>query len=446
MVSALRFSSVALLAAIVVLSTLAPAQAQRLSFIRDTETEQTLRLMTDPILEVAGIAPESVNVFVVNDSSLNAFVAGGQNIFVHTGLIVEARNASELVGVLAHEAGHIAGGHLARGQEALRRAQTTAIVSTLLGVVAAGLAGNADAAIAAQSGGNQIAQRTFLAHTRANEAQADHAALAYLDRLGWSAYGLMTFLETLQGFEIAPVSSQTQYVRTHPLTPTRIDTVRAHLERNPPGEGPLLPPELEERFLMMQAKVTGFLSPRKALGDFRQRDDLPARYGRAIARWRSNNTPGAIADFQDLLASHPNNPFFHEMLAQIYFQDGRLDAARPHYQFAADHLPDEPLVLISLARTKLATDSQEDAVSALDDLHRAEQLQDPSPFLFRLLATAYGRVGDLAFSALYLAEEALARGDRQRAIGQARRALSVLDEGDFGWVRAQDILRSAEAS
>ncbi len=433
--------------ALVVLGLLAaqPAAAQgRMSFIRDAEIESTIRMFAEPIFRAAGVSPRSVDIYIVNNQTLNAFVAGGQNLFIHTGLLTNARNAGELIGVIAHETGHIAGGHIVQGQDALANAQRTALISTLLGIAAAIASGDPRAAGAVTSGGMQLAERNFLSYTRGMESSADQAALTYLERTGLSAEGLLSFMETLEDQELVPTSRQVEYVRTHPLTRDRVDTLRAAVSSSPTTGRPL-PAGWVERFARMQAKLVGFLMPHVALRQYAGDTSVAGRYGRAIAQYRNGDLDGALALMNQLLAEAPNDPYFNELVGQMLLEHGRLDEARTYYQRAVQVLPDEPLILVALAQTRLDSDDPAELQGAIRDLERAVRAPGgDTPLAWRLLATAYGRTGDLGMAALALAEEAMATGDGDLARRQARRALEALPNGSAGWLRAQDIQRAAE--
>ena len=423
-----------------------PAAAQRqLSLIRDAEIESIIRGYAEPLFQVAGVSSQAVTIYLVNDSSVNAFVSGGQNLFVHTGLLLDARNANEVIGVLAHETGHIAGGHIARGQDAIEAAQRTAILTTLLGVAAAIASGDGRAGAAIVSGGMTAAERTFLSYTRGMENAADQAATTYLDRVGMSSLGLLNFFERLEDQELLPASRQVEYVRTHPLTRDRIDFLRAHVAGSRFTDA-AVPQAEEQRFRRMQAKLVGFLHPRIALRRYAADDPDPAvQYGRAIALYRQGEVEGALTTMERLLAAEPDNPYFNEVVGQILLDNGRVTEARQYYERAVQLLPNQPLLLVALAQTKLAGGSPADLDGAIDDLTRAvAQPGRTSPLTWRLLATAYGRAGDIGMSAVALGEEALAQGDYEMAQQQAQRALQIVPRGSAGWLRAQDIRRVAQ--
>ncbi|MBM3571072.1 MAG: M48 family peptidase, partial [Alphaproteobacteria bacterium] len=206
------------------------AQGQAPSLIRDTEIENTIRAYGAPVFNAAGLTAESVRIFLVQDRALNAFVAGGQNLFVNTGLLTRAEHAGQVIGVIAHETGHIAGGHLARTQDALRNASATSILAMVLGAAAAVATGKPEAGIAVLQGGQQVAERNLLTYSRAQESAADQAGLAFLERSGLSARGLVEFLEILSHEELLVVARQSPYVRSHPLSRERIEAARDFME------------------------------------------------------------------------------------------------------------------------------------------------------------------------------------------------------------------------
>lgn len=422
-----------------------PAEAQRLSLISDAEIEHTIAVFARPILQAAHLSPDSVDIVLVNDSRLNAFVAGGQRLYVNTGLLMQTENAGQIIGVIAHEVGHIAGGHLVRGAEALERARNQALISTLIALAAGAAAGNAGAGVAVLSGGQSFAQAGMIVFTRGMESSADQAALTYLDRAGYSAEGLMSFLDRLADAELGTVSRDTMYLQTHPLFIERLETVAQHV-RTSPLTGTPLPAGYDELFRRMQAKLFGFLDPQTAMRRYPASDTSTAgRYARAIANFQRGDLSVALSLIQQLAAEEPNNPYFQELEGQILLETGRVAEAQPAYERALALLPGEPQFLVPLAQARLEGGNPADLPRVIDDLNRAITIGGRGQaFAWRLLATAYGRQGDLGMSSVALAEEALAYGDRETAREQATRAQQVLAQGSRGWLRAQDILRAAE--
>jgi predicted Zn-dependent protease len=421
------------------------AQVPRLALVRDAEIEGDIRAMMAPVFRAAGLSPDAVGIYLVDSPQINAFVAGGPNIFVYTGLIVAARNAGELVGVIAHETGHIAGGHLVRGAEEARRLQEIATIGILLGAAAGAAAGSGGLAAAGIAGSVGIGQRGIVTFTRGLESSADQAALRFLRQAGLSADGFLSLLEYTADQEVVPSGRQSEYTRTHPLSTDRVDAVRAGVDSSP-YRGVPLPKAYDARFAMIRAKLFGFTQPQAVAGRYPPSDTtLPAQYARAIAAYRRGVLADAMTRTRALVEAAPDNPYFQEFMGQILLESGRVAEARPFYERAVALAPAEPLLLVPLAQTKIEGGDPADLPGAIRDLTRATGDRDRPPSMaWRLLAIAYGRQGDLGQAAVALAEEALLRGDVPGAALQATRALDLLPRGSPGWLRAQDIEREAE--
>lgn len=420
----------------------AAAQAQqqrRLQFIRDAEIEHTIRTFAQPIFEAAGIDGESVEIALVRDSSVNAFVAGGMNLFIHTGLLQESRDAGQLVGVLAHEIGHIAGGHLVRGNDAMEGASAQAILATLLGVAAAVGSGNAGAGAAVIMGGQEMARRSLLSFSRTQESAADQAGLSYLDRAGLSAKGMLAFLENLGSQEGLSPDRQAEFVRTHPLTHDRIDSVRHHVESARATATPVSA-EWAELHRRLRAKLAGFIQPMVALRQYRADDaSVAARYARAVAFYQRGDLKQALPLVDGLITQEPKNPFFHELKGQMLLENSRVAESLAPYRRSVELLPKSALLRTALAHALLETNDPKLLDEARKHLDASLQAERDSPFTWRLMATVWGRKGDQGMIAYAMAEEAIARGDKAMARAQADKALNLLARGSPGWLRAQDI-------
>lgn len=417
--------------------------AQSFSVIRDVEMEQYLHDFGEPIWRAAGINPDSVHVVIVNDPVLNAFVAGGMNIFIHTGLLQATDNVDQLIGVIAHETGHIAGGHLVRGTAAMKQASAEAILSMILGTAAAIASGNPQAGAAVVTGGQSLAQRSILSFSRSQESSADAAGLSFLDRAKISSRGLLQFLEKLSDQELLPVDRQVEYARTHPLTRDRIDAVRYHTEKSGLAD---VPDDkiLEQKHERLKAKLIGYLMPDAALLRFAENDARAnARYARIIAHYRKGDTDKALKLLEKLLQEEPQNPFLYELKGQILFEDGRVRDAVSSYQKAVALLPDAGLLQAAYGHVLLETQDPKLLDDAIGYLNKSLKTEPREPRTWRFLATAWGRKGDgqkeegmVAYS---LAEESLARGDVGNARKWADRALQLLPKTAPAALRAQDI-------
>ncbi|MEI8393729.1 MAG: M48 family metalloprotease [Rhodospirillaceae bacterium] len=419
-----------------------PASAQRaekLDFIRDAEIEHIIRGYARPIFQAAGIEPDSVEIVLIKDSTVNAFVAGGMNMFFHTGLLIECDNPEQLIGVIAHETGHIAGGHLIRGREAMEAASAEAILAMLLGVGAAVASGQAGAGAAIITGGQGMAMRNLLAFSRAQEASADAAGMTFLERAHISPRGMHDFLEKLAGQEYLPPDRQVAYTRTHPVTHDRIDSVQHYLESSP-WKDAKLPAADNESFARLKGKLIGFVKPALALRRYSPTDtSIAARYALAIAYYQQGDLKTALPMIDELIAREPNNPYFYELKGQVLMEYQRLPESLPPYRRSVALAPESGLLRGALAQALIETNDPKNLEEALKNLQFATRQEKSSSHLWRLVATAWGRKNKDAMVAYAMAEEALARGDRAMARHQAERAEKMLPAGSPEWLRAQDI-------
>ncbi|MBM3568931.1 MAG: tetratricopeptide repeat protein [Alphaproteobacteria bacterium] len=417
-----------------------PATAQRtVSLIRDAEIEDTIRAYAAPVFAAAGLESASVSVHLIGDPALNAFVAGGQRIFVHTGLLMSGETPAQVIGVLAHETGHIAAGHLARAHDAMRGAAAAMIAAMVLGAVAVA-AGAGDAGVAAVIGGSSMAERGFLAFSRTQEASADQAALSYLERTQQSARGLVEVLQKLGDQEALQSSRQDPYIRSHPLSRDRMNFIEGHIARSPYSDAPPRP-EFVERHARMRAKLFGFLDPpARTLRRYPEGDvSLPARYARAIAHHRAGRTAEALAEIDALVAAHPGDPYFHELRGQIRMESGDPKGAVPDYREARRLAPKSALLASDLGKVLIATEDDANIKAAVEHLVFATRGDPTDPQAWYHLSVAQGRTGEIGLANLASAERALLQGQYVQAREMARRAMGRLSEGSPGWLRAQDL-------
>jgi predicted Zn-dependent protease len=421
------------------------ASARGLSLVRDAEIEDTIRTYANPLFSAAGLDARAVKVHLVNDKMLNAFVAGGQRLFVFTGLLLAAERPNQLIGVIAHETGHIAGGHLARKQEALRKMTVQSMLALLLGAAAAVASGQGDAVGAIALGGGSMAQRQFLRYSRTEESAADQAALRLLDLTGQSATGMLEFLEVLADQDVLVGSRQDPYVRTHPLVGERLTAVRFHIDQSP-NSGRPDPPKLIAAHKRMHAKLRGFLDrPPATLRRYPASDtSVEGRYARAVAYHRLVKLEQALVEIDSLLAEQPGDPYFNELKGQILFESGKVPESIPPYRRAVDFHPGSPLLRLGLAQSLIASGNRAFNAEAINHLEAALGRDREMPEAWHQLAIAYGRADKLGLSALASAERALSTGKFREAQGQAERAQRKLPEGSPGWLRAQDVQNQAE--
>jgi predicted Zn-dependent protease len=409
--------------------------------LRDAETENNIKKMAAPIWRAAGLEPSDVGIYLVQDNQLNSFVAGGQAIFINSGLVLRAENPNQLIGVVAHETGHIAGGHVLRAKEAMRNASIESIIAM---VAAAGVSvlGRSGAPLLGAAG---VGERSFLQFSIAQEATADHAALNFLDRSCQSARGLLKFFEILQSNELLAGERQESWVRTHPLTQQRVQYIRDHVQQARCSNTPDSPDSVE-LLRRIKAKLHAFLDdPSKTLSTYPTSDRSPiARYARAIAYYRMPKLDLALPEIDGLIRDFPNDPYYRELKGQMLFENGRVrDAMRP-YEDAVKLAPSAALLRISLSQVYIESGDpalNKRAIAYLNDASRAEGRESQ---IWRFLAVAYGRDNQIGMAALSLAEEALANGKKKDAMQQALRAKQMLTKNSPSYFRADDIHHEAE--
>ncbi|MBT4710525.1 MAG: M48 family metalloprotease [Alphaproteobacteria bacterium] len=423
---------------------IAPAHGQGL--IRDAEIEHISRAWATPLFKAAGLNPADVEIHLINDPTINAFVAGGQKVFLNTGLLLAATSENQIMGVIAHETGHLAGGHLARTHEALRTANVQTIMAFLLGAaaVAGGVPGDAGAAVVL--GGQQIAERGFLEYSRAQESAADQAAFDLVILIGQPAIGLVEFLQIIARQDGLLQARGDPYTRSHPMFPDRVAALSARIADS--DLGPWQPPLVSaEDFARLQAKLAGFLEPTDRVFErFPPSDNsVPALYARAVALHRSGRLDDALGQIAMLLEHSPNDPYFHELMGQVLMERGRVAESLVPYARAVELAPDQPLLHLGLASAMIATETMEMMADAIRHLGVVTTIEPDNASAWRQLAIAHGRSGDLGQSALASAEQYLALGMIGDTLRFADQAINRLEEGSPSWFRAQDIQRAAEA-
>ena len=419
-------------------------QANAQSLLRDTEIEETLREFTDPILRAGGLTPSSVDIYLVNDPSLNAFVTRGQNIFLHSGLILRADTPNQLKGVIAHETGHITGGHIVRSDYGNRSAYGAILIAAGIGLAAI-LAGETEAGALVLGGSQQFGQLQSLAYSRVNEAAADQYAAEYMEKTGQSGTGLIQFFEKFRAQEVLSQARRYPYFRGHPLSSDRIDSLRERVRDSDHTDVTDTPEELHKH-AMMQAKLRGFLNgPAEVYSRFPLSDQSkPARYARAVANFKQADLRNAIKEINSLIEDEPENPYFHELKAQILYESGQgVDAIEPSKR-ALELKPGSPLLQIALAQATLQTRDPGDYEKVIELLKSALRTESTNSYGWYLLADVYERQGNTALAQYATAERFYAIGDVQSAVSFAQRAQEELSRTLPEWRRASDIIVVSE--
>ena len=415
------------------------------AIIRDAEIEGLLRIYSAPIFHAAGINTKAARVVVIGEPTINAFVADGQRIFINSGLITRSPDPNTVIGVLAHESGHIAGGHLAKLNSALKEASTEAIIGTLLGVAAAvggAAAGNSDAARAGTGviiGSQGAAQRGLLVYQRAMEATADESAMRYLAATHSSAKGMLDLFRVLANESLASTAGADPYAYSHPFPFDRMRALQATAETSPYYNS-VDDPALILRHKLAQAKLTGFLEPQQVFVKYPSSDNsMPSRYARAIAYFRRGDLNAAMPLIDSLIHDMSNYPYFWELKAQAYLENGHPREALPAIVKARELLPNNALLQILHAQILLSAESPALADQAITLLKLARQQEPDAAEIYKFLGQAYGLKNDIAHAELATAEFALATGDTKLAGEQAAHAKKYLKQSSPEWYRASDI-------
>jgi predicted Zn-dependent protease len=421
-----------------------PAMAQ--SILRDAETEQFFADISAEIIDAAKLDRRNVKIYLIGDRSINAFTAGGQDVYMHSGLIVAADNVGEIQGVIAHELGHVAGGHVLRSAEGIKEATGITLLSLLAGVAAVAL-GAGDAGMGIIAAGQQVALSKYLAFSRAQEASADAAAQSYLHTAGLSGKGMISFFKKLQGLEFryGAKAGGEGFAYDHPLTGDRISILLDGFTGDPAWTKPS-DPWLEARFKRVKAKLVGFVSePKQTLQKYPESDhSVAAHYARAYAWHRSTYPERALAEVVALLEQAPNDPYFLELKGQILLESGRPALAIQPLRAAVAQTNAQPLIAGLLGHALIATEEPENLAEAERVLKSSVGKDRDNPFAWYQLGVVYEQRGDRPRAALATAERYSLEGRARLAIMSAKEAMRGIPTGSSDWIRAQDIALASQ--
>jgi predicted Zn-dependent protease len=427
-----------------------PAVAQSsgaIPLVRDAETEGLLRDYLSPILKAAGLPGGATEVVLINRRDFNAFVVDGRRIFVNVGVITSSDTPNEVIGVLAHETGHIAGNHMARMREAMAKAQTMAAIGMLLGVgamVAGANGGGTDmgrAGIGVVGAGMQTAQRSFLAYQRGEEENADRAALKYLEKTKQSGKGMIRVFERFVDQQLLSARFADPYAQSHPMPRDRIAQLEERARKSPYFDA-VDPPALQARHDLVRAKLIAFTeAPASIARRYPPNDQsLAARYARAVLAHRVRDPQGAQREIDALIKVQPNNAFFWELKGQALLESGRPKEAIGALRKAVSLAPDAPLIRTMLGEAMVATGDRSLADEAVGQLNRGLATDSLGGMSYRQLATAYAQRGDIGMADLATARGLFAEGNVDAARRYAARAQTKLKPGSPAWLQADDIV------
>jgi predicted Zn-dependent protease len=444
--SVLSSAAPAAMAAVIVLLGLLPvsADAQRLPLIRDREIERLLNDYATPLFEAAGLGGGRITIRIVRSSIFNAFVVDGRNVYVHTGALMESESPNQIIGVIAHETGHIAGGDLAALRERIKRDTTKIVLMRILGLGAA-IAGAGGAAVAA---GDELVMRSLLAERRAQESAADQRGLRYLNATRQSGRGMLETFERFQRQEFFSTQNQDPFVRSHPVAANRVALLRDRASKSPYFNSRDTP-RMQLRHDMMRAKLAGFLEgPSTVFNRYPRTDNsIPAQYGRAIATFFRGGPGGlenALAQIDELLAVQPKYPYFWELRGDFLMRSGKSARAASDFRKALALDPESSLIRAQLANALLATKTKPSTIEALKLLKQSIRddtvAEDPKPGTYRSLANAYYILGQRPEADAAIAESHFAAGNLPQAKIFAKRARTALKRGSPTWRRMEELI------
>jgi predicted Zn-dependent protease len=438
-------------ALILAMATVQPALAQQQqqdagpSVLRDTETELLFKQMTLPLIKAGGLDPNSVNVVLLNDPEVNAFVATGQTVYVQTGLLEVTDNVNQLQGVVAHELGHVIAGDSIRSGQGAKQATGISILSLVL-AAAAMAAGAGDVGEGIMMAGQQAAEGSFMAFTRGQEATADATGSRLLSKAGISGKGMLDFFKKLENEEYRlAIYSKDSFARDHPLNQDRIQALQQKFMTDP-AWGKATDPALEARFQRVKAKLIGYIDPKLAVIKYPESDQsVPAHLARAYAYHLGGYPEKANAEADALLAKDPHDPFFLEMKGQILLEGGKPKEAIPVLREATQRSNDAPMIATMLGHALVATDDPKNFTEAKQILKVAVNRDNEDPFAWYQLGIIYEHEGDDARAALATAERMNLEGDAKMAYASAQMAMKGIPTGTPDYLRAQDIAMVSRA-
>jgi predicted Zn-dependent protease len=412
------------------------------SLIRDAETEKFLYQACAPIFRAANLNSSEIKIYIVNDNSINAFVSGGQNIFFNTGLIRKYNTPDTIIGVAAHEVGHIVGGHIARGSEEMKSASNAMLLSYILGIGAA-IAGSPEAAQGIILGGSNIAQKTYLKFSRTQEEAADRYALKYLGEINYPSSGLIKLLRYFE-LQMRGYKGQiNEYAQSHPISKKRIDFLEYNEIKS--ASDKKINHELQPLMNRVLVKLEAFIDePNEVLKKYQNKNDNNSIYASSIALYRLGKTAKSLKMLDKVIKNEPNDGFLYELKGQILYESGNVKDAILAYDKAINLLldRDSSQAKIYFASAILALKNPDiDFINiAIKKINSAKKYEQNNPFLFKTLATAYHKKGDKARSMAALAQYNFLIGEFEKAQKYANDAKEKLLEIKDGSVKV-DILR-----
>lgn len=409
---------------------------QRGMAIRDAEIEKILKSYIHPIFRQAKLNPKDLNLIILIEPDANAAATLNNTMIINTGFILRTESLAEVVGVLAHEVGHMEGQHVVRSIGAMEETRRATLISAAIGMGLGMLAQRPDLAAALAFGSSISGIYAYLKYNRAEEGSADQAAVRYLNGLCWPADGLISFFKKLLGQELLGESLQDPYVRSHPLTRDRIMAIESQIQNS--CQKPF-PQKMLEGYTIMKTKLIAFLdTPQNVIKRYTQQTPLDL-YAQAIAHYRMGHTNKAIHLLESIKSSYAHPAYVIELMGQIYYEAGQIDQSIKAYREALTYDSSDPIFKMNLALSLISKNSQSDLKEAKALLESVQKIEPQNLSVWHFLSIVYGRQNQMDLMALSLAEKAVLMKDWKEAHEQVRRALHFAKKGSTAYLRAQDL-------
>lgn len=426
------------------LPSLSIAKGKGFTIIRDDEIETVIKNISQDIFKTAGLNPDHINIKIIKDDSLNAFVAGGQNIFINSGTIIKAKTANELIGVIAHETGHIVGGHLSRSSTKIKDLQENSLISTIVGGGAAILSGRADVGAAVSMTATSANIEQYLRYRRSEERAADDAAIEILNNMGISPIGFLTFMKRIRSKEAIYIDSKKQnpYLRTHPLSRERITFINHQYSIS--DYKYQINSKYDEEFNRAKAKLFAFLkTPTQTRIKYNMGDDsIAGKYARILADFKDLKIKKSLKNINKLIETEPGNPYFYELKGQMLFEFGKLEKAMVQYQNATNLLSGNELINLELVKVKIEIGKTKELEHSIEILKELINNNYDNPKIYQYMSLIHGKLGKMIDSNYWNAEYYMELGNHKKALKHAKKAEQSMSEHHKLWIKTQDIIKA----
>lgn len=416
------------------------ANLAKANIIRDSEIEETINLVVAPLREISGL--KDLKIYIIDDLVPNAFTAGGNEIFITSGLIIDYPDPDVLRGVVAHEMGHILGHHVVRRDEVIENYKKAAIGTTALGLATA-ISGGAAEGLAITVGGMHFSERSIYAYSREFESSADQTAMRLLNKSSNSVLGLIKFFEKMHMQSSG--DSFSQYDQTHPLNNKRLLILRSFNKRSKFSTSQNND-DIVYKYSRSAAKLAAFTLEINKILDCKFEDNVDeiTHYMKAIKCFRIGNFDDALNHINFLVMKHPDDPYYHELKAQIYFESGKK-AALHEYELAEETRPNDPLIRLGKAIVGITSHSDDPRVTRYyKDLLFVLDKEPDNLLALHYMAIYYEKNGLTGKSYLNTALISLKSGRMTDARKMATMAMNNLKKNSPDWYKAGDILEATK--